>query len=107
MVKLSPESNVTIQLRFDALTCCVFANIIIIYKQGLIYSFGEEGMQLPIVTVQTSKFFSVTKNSNIAQVRTRACQYCLWKRVLKIVTLKNFDGCTSCMPSSPKEYISP
>ena len=27
-VKLSPESNVTIQLRFDALTCCVFANII-------------------------------------------------------------------------------
>ena len=28
MVKLSPESNVTIQLRFDALTCCVFANII-------------------------------------------------------------------------------
>ena len=28
-------------------------------------------------------------------------------RVLKIVTLKNFDGCTSCMPSSPKEYISP
>ena len=76
-------------------------------EQGLIYSFGEEGMQLPIVTVQTSKFFSVTKNSNIAQVRTRACQYCLWKRVLKIVTLKNFDGCTSCMPSSPKEYISP
>ena len=28
MVKLSLESNVTIQLRFDALTCCVFANII-------------------------------------------------------------------------------
>ena len=27
--------------------------------------------------------------------------------VLKIVTLKNFDGCTSCMPSSLKEYISP
>ena len=29
------------------------------------------------------------------------------ERVLKIVTLKNFDGCTSCMPSSLKEYISP
>ena len=28
MVKLSLESNVTIQLRFDVLTCCVFANII-------------------------------------------------------------------------------
>ena len=28
MVKLSPESNVTIQLRFAALLCCVFANII-------------------------------------------------------------------------------
>ena len=27
MVKLSLESNVTIQLRFE-LTCCVFANII-------------------------------------------------------------------------------
>ena len=43
------------------------------------------------VTVQTSKFFSVTKNSNIAQVR-------MYGSVLKIVTLKNFDGCTSCMP---------
>ena len=29
-----------------------------------IYSFG--GHATPIVTVQTSKFFSVTKNSNIA-----------------------------------------
>ena len=29
------------------------------------------------------------------------------ERVLKIVTLKNCDGCTSCMPSSPKEYIHP
>ena len=27
-VKLSPESNVKIQLRFDALMCCMFANII-------------------------------------------------------------------------------
>ena len=27
-VKLCPESNVTIQMRFDALTCCVFTNII-------------------------------------------------------------------------------
>ena len=41
-----------------------------IMYQGRIYSFGEEA----IVTVQTSKYFSVTKNSNIAQVRTRACQ---------------------------------
>ena len=54
----------------------------------------------PIVTVQTSKFFSVTKNSNIAQVCTRLPI----EHVLKIVTLKNFDGYTSCMPSSPKEY---
>ena len=52
----------------------------------------------PIVTVQTSKFFSITKNSNIAQVRTRLPI----EHVLKIVTLKNFDGYTSCMPSSPK-----
>ena len=27
-VKLSPKSNATIQLRFDALTCCMFANIV-------------------------------------------------------------------------------
>ena len=54
----------------------------------------------PIVTVQTSKNFSVTKNSNIAQVRTRLPI----EHVLKIVTLKNFDGYTSCMPSSPKKY---
>ena len=39
---------------------------------------------------------SVTKNSNIAQVRA-----------YRTLTLKNFDGCTSCMPSSPKEYIRP
>ena len=37
----------------------------------------RRGHATPIVTVQTSKFFSVTKNSNIAQVRTRACQCCL------------------------------
>ena len=37
----------------------------------------RRGHATPIVTVQTSKFFSVTKNSNIATVRTRACQYCL------------------------------
>ena len=54
----------------------------------------------PIVTVQTSKFFSVTKNSNIAQV----CARLPIEHVLKIVTLKNFDGYTSCMPSSLKEY---
>ena len=56
------------------------------------------GHATPIVTVQTSKLFSITKNSNIAPVRTRAC---LLPRegVIKIVTLKNFYGCTSCMPS--------
>ena len=37
----------------------------------------RRGHATPIVTVQMSKFFSVTKNSNIAQVRTRACQCCL------------------------------
>ena len=26
------------------------------------------------------------------------------ERVLKTVSLKNLDGCTSYMPSSPKEY---
>ena len=55
---------------------------------------------------RASKFFSVTKNSHIAQVRTRMPILPI-ECVLKIVTLKNFDGCTSCMPSSPKEYISP
>ena len=51
------------------------------------------------------KIFSVTKNSNIAQVR--ACVPILpIERVLKIVTLKNFDGCTSCMPSSLKESLT-
>ena len=81
----------------------------------------RRGHATPIVTVQTSKFFSVTKNSNIAQVRTcslvkgRQRERMAWdrgyararanERVLKIVTLKNFDGCTSCMPSSPKESL--
>ena len=36
----------------------------------------------------------------IAQVRTRLPI----EHVLKIITLKNFDGYTSCMPSSPREY---
>ena len=68
----------------------------------------RRGHATPIVTVQISKFFSVTKNSNIAPVRTYASVPKLpIERVLKIVTLKNFNGCTSCMPSSPKEYISP
>ena len=71
----------------------------------ILYSFGEEGVNC-IVTVQTSKFFSVIKNSKIAQVRTRMPILPI-ERVLKIVTLKNFDGCTSCMPSSPKVYIRP
>ena len=51
------------------------------------------------------EIFSVTKNINIAQhvhANTASIEH-----VLKIVTLKNFDGCTSYMPSSPKEYISP
>ena len=66
----------------------------------------RRGHATPIVTVQKSKFFSVTKNSNIAQVRARAnTAYRTCSK--KIVTLKNFDGCTSCMPSSPKEYIHP
>ena len=61
-------------------------------------------MQLPIVPVQTSKFFSITKNSNTAQVR--ACMPILpIEHVLKIVTLKNFDGGNSCMPSSRKEPL--
>ena len=60
------------------------------------------GHATPIVTVQTSKFFSVTKNSNIAPVCTARVPIPLIERVLKIITLENFDGCTSCMPSSPK-----
>ena len=36
-----------------------------------------------------------------------ACTHANTAGVIKIVTLQNFDGCTSCMPSSPKEYICP
>ena len=61
--------------------------------QGLIYSFGEEGMQL----VQPSKFFSVTifrtrfyRQYWHARVRTVAM-------LLFLVTLKNFDVCTVTM----------
>ena len=62
-------------------------------NQGLIYSFGEEGMQL----VQPSKFFSVTI------FRTRFYgQYWhprvrTWAMLLFLVTLKNFDVCTVTM----------
>ena len=40
--------------------------------QGLIYSFGEEGMQL----VQPSKFFSVTifRTRSIGSIGTHACE---------------------------------
>ena len=62
-------------------------------RQGLIYSFGEEGMQL----VQPSKFFSVTifrtrfyRQHWHARVRT-------WAMLLFLVTLKNFDVCTVTM----------
>ena len=75
----------------------IFAIIIIILvvsqNQGLIYSFGEEGMQL----VQPSKFFSVTifrtrfhRQYWHARVRT-------WAMLLFLVTLKNFDVCTVTM----------
>ena len=63
------------------------------FWQGLIYSFGEEGMQL----VQPSKFFSVTifrtrfyRQYWHARVRTVAM-------LLFLVTLKNFDVCTVTM----------
>ena len=69
-----------------------------IKAKRIIILLRRRGHATPIVTVQTSKFFSITKNSNIAQVRTRLPI----EHVLK--TLKNFDGYTSCMPSSPKEY---
>ena len=61
--------------------------------QGLIYSFGEEGMQL----VQSSKFFSVTI------FRTRFYRQYWHARgrtvamLLFLVTLKNFDVCTVTM----------
>ena len=60
---------------------------------GLIYSFGEEGMQL----VQPSKFFSVTI------FRTRFYRQYWHARgrtvamLLFLVTLKNFDVCTVTM----------
>ena len=47
----------------------------------------RRGHATPIVTVQT--FFSITKNSNIAQVRSAHAN----------TAYKNSDGCTSCMPS--------
>ena len=62
--------------------------------------------------VQPSKFFSVTiiRTRSIGGIGMRACELGLCCYFL--VTLKNFDVCTvtmhgSCMPSSPKEYISP
>ena len=68
---------------------------------------SESAQAYPIVTVQTSKFFSVTKNSNIAP-SSHACMPILpIEMCSKNSNTENFDGCTSCMPSSPKEYISP
>ena len=63
----------------------------------VLFSFGEEGMQL----VQSSKFFSVTifRTRSIGSVGKRACELGL------LLFLKNFE--LLCMPSSPKEYISP
>ena len=40
------------------------------------------------------------------QIKMASTVYRTCSKIL-IVTLKNFDGCTSCMPSSPKEYICP
>ena len=49
------------------------------------------------MTVPTSKIFSITKNSNIGQVCTLACMLPI-ERVVKIVTLKNFDGVLVACP---------
>ena len=67
-------------------------------SRAYIYSFGEE---------------ACNSHSNCTDIGIFQCpgsharmQILPIERVLfKIVTLKNFDGCTSCMPSSPKEYI--
>ena len=58
----------------------------VVYCQGCIYSFGEEGMQL----VQPSKFFSVT----IFRTRTWHARMRTWAMLLFLVILKNFDVCT-------------
>ena len=53
----------------------------------------------PIITVETPKFFSLTK---IASLHARVPVPPI-ERVLKIVTLKNFDEVVR--PSSPKEPL--
>ena len=74
-------------------------------QQGLIYSFGEEGMQL----VQPSKFFSVTifRTRSIGSIGTRAN----WGYVAIFSNAEKFRRLYShygrCMPSSPKEYSAP
>ena len=42
------------------------------------------------------------QNFSALAVCMRACQYCLY--IECVITLKNFNGCTSCMPSCLKEY---
>ena len=67
-------------------------------QQGLVYNsiqclksrvYIEEGMQLPYL-LYNYRSSSVLQKSNIFRAHA----------ILKIVTLANFDGSTSCMPSS-------
>ena len=57
--------------------------------------------------VQPSKFFSVTifRTRSIGSIGMRACELGLCSNVEKFRCLYSHYG--SCMPSSPKEYISP
>ena len=87
-------------MRYDACPTSSVARAYILLRR--------RGHATPIVTVQTSKFFSVTKNSNIAQVRPRACHAnTAYRTCSKNSNTEKFRWLHSCMPSSPKEYISP
>ena len=58
----------------------------ILFNQGRIYSFGEEGMQL----VQPSKFFSVTIFNTFYGHAALHARMRTWAMLLYLVTLKNF-----------------
>ena len=59
--------------------------------------------------VQPSKFFSVTifRTRSIGSIGTRVCELllCIFSNAEKFRCLYSYYG--SCMPSSPKESISP
>ena len=80
------------QFYYKETTAGMHCAVKILFNQGHIYSFGEEGMQL----VQRSKYFSVTifRTCSMGSI---ACAGGTWAMLLYLVTLKNFDVCTVTM----------